>query len=187
MNLVNALKKRLTNQFISVIVYTESCNIKQKIIKNSKLIHKEEFNFDIESRDNLGSKVVEFLNSLQDKYENSYIALFLNTSSQGVIPGCDESRLESFNIDKKSVKTICKDGRFLMYSTWIDIKWADKLFAKTGVFDFGFFYFNIYEKGELQSQRGCFIYIAYQKRYNFDDYDRGETFVWLFFQYGQRG
>lgn len=169
MNLVNALKKRLINQFISVIVYSDSCNIKQKIIKGSKLIHKEEFNYDIESRDNLGSKVVDFLNSLQDSYENSYISLFLNSSSQGVIPGCDESRLENFNIDQKSVKAICKDGRFLMYSSWIDIKWADKLFEKTGI-DFIFspflifdFFISKFMKKESYNPNEVILYILHSK------------------------
>jgi len=133
MSLFNTLKKRLTNQFLSIIVYEESCNIKQKIIKGSKMLHKEEFNFDIKSKDALGAKVTSFINSLQDEYENTYIALFLNSPGQGVIPGCDESKLERFHIDKKSVKTICKEKSFLMYSTWIDIKWADKLFKKTGL------------------------------------------------------
>jgi len=133
MSLLNSLKKRLTNQFLSVIVYEEQCNIKQKVIKNSKMIHKEEFNFDIKSQDELGGKVINFVNELQSKYDNTYIALFLNTLGQGLIPGCDESDLEKFHIDKNGVKSICKEGRFLMYATHIDIKWADNLFKKTGL------------------------------------------------------
>jgi hypothetical protein len=133
MSLFNSLKKRLTNQFLAVIVYEDRCNIKQKIVKNSKLIHKEEFNFDIPSKDNLGGKVINFINSLQDEYDNTYIALFLNTPGQGIIPGCDENALEKFHVDHKNVKSICKDDRFLMYATLIDIKWADKLFVKSGL------------------------------------------------------
>jgi len=133
MSLLNSLKKRLTNQFLSIIVYEEQCNIKQKIIKNSKMIHKEEFNLDIKSQDELGGKVINFINDLQSQYDNTYIALFLNTLGQGLIPGCNVDDLQKFNIDKDGVKTICKDGRFLMYATHIDIKWADNLFVKTGL------------------------------------------------------
>ena len=133
MSLLNSLKKRMTNQFLSIIIYNEQCNIKQKIIKNAKMIHKEEFNFDLKSNDELGGKVINFINDLQAKYDNTYIALFLNTLGQGLIPGCDESDLEKFHIDKNGVKSICKEGRFLMYATHIDIKWADNLFKKTGL------------------------------------------------------
>ncbi len=137
MSLFNSLKRRFTNQFLALIVYEESCKIKQKVIKNGKLIHKEEFNLEIKSKDELGGKVINFINALQDEYEHTYVALYLNTPGQGLIPGCDSSKLEQFHIDEGSVKTICKDGRFLMYATHIDVKWADKLFAKTGL-DFVF-------------------------------------------------
>ncbi len=137
MSLFNALKKRFTNQFLALIVYEESCEIKQKVIKNGKMIHKEEFNLDIKSKDELGGKVINFINALQDEYDHTYIALYLNTPGQGIIPGCDTNKLEQFHIDEGSVKTICKEGRFLMYATHIDVKWADKLFAKTGL-DFVF-------------------------------------------------
>jgi len=133
MSLFNALKKRLTNQFLAVIIYEDRCKIKQKVVKNSKLIHKEEFNFDIESKEKLGPKVINFINDLQEEYENSYIALFLNTSGQGVLPNCQSDVLDRFHIDKSGVKTICKDNRFLMYATIIDIKWAEKLFKRTGL------------------------------------------------------
>jgi hypothetical protein len=159
----------MTNQFISVIVYEDSCNIKQKIIKNSKLIHKEEFNFDIKSKDALGAKVIGFINELQEKYDNTYIALFLNSLGQGIIPGCDETLLDRFNIDKSAVKTICKDNRFLMYATNIDIKWADKLFAKTGL-DFLFSPFLVLDffikgvmKKESFNKDDVVIYILYTK------------------------
>jgi hypothetical protein len=137
MSLFNSLKKRLTNQFLAVIVYEDSCNIKQKIVKNSKLLHKEEFNFDIKSKDDLGGKVINFINTLQEEHDNTYIALFLNTLGQGIIPICDENALARFNVDHKNVKSICKDNRFLMYATLIDVKWADKLFQRTGL-DFVF-------------------------------------------------
>jgi len=169
MNLSKVLKRRLVNQFISVIVYADSCNIKQKIIKGSTVLHKEEFNYDINSKDDLGAKVTDFINSLQEKYNNTYIALFLNSSSQGIIPSCDKSKLESFHIDQKSVKTICKDGRFLMYSTWIDIKWADKIFAKTGL-DFIFspflvldFFISKFMKKESYNPSDVILYLLHTK------------------------
>jgi hypothetical protein len=137
MSLFNSVKKRKTQQFISVIVQETHCKIKQKIVKNKDILHIEEYNYEIPSKDNLGPKVNQFLINLQEEYDNTYIALFLNTLGQGVIPGCDEDKLEKFHIDKSRVKSICVDQRFLMYATKADINWADKAFKEIGL-DFVF-------------------------------------------------
>jgi hypothetical protein len=137
MSLFSSVSKRLTRQFIAVIIEENKCKIKQKIIKNRDVLHIEEHNFDIPSKENLGSEVVSFLNELQEEYDNTYIALFLNTLGQGMIPQCDEALLEKYHIDRHSVKSICVENRFLMYATLIDIKWADKVFKDVGL-DFVF-------------------------------------------------
>ncbi len=137
MSLFSSVKKRLTRQFIAVIVEENRCKIKQKIIKNQEVLYLEEHNFDIPSKENLGSEVTNFLIELQEEYDNTYISLFLNTLGQGVIPVCDENLLERYHIDRHSVKSICVENRFLMYATLIDIKWADKLFKNIGL-DFVF-------------------------------------------------
>ncbi len=169
MSLVNTIKKRLVNQFVSVMVFEDRCKIKHKIVKNSKMLHLEEFNFDIPSKDNLGEKVTSFLQKLQEDYENTYISLFLNTFGQGVIPGCDVDSLEKYNIDKKSVKTICVEDRFLMYATYIDIKWAEKLFAKIGL-DFIFspflvldYFTKAFKESEAYNPKETTLYILHTK------------------------
>jgi hypothetical protein len=123
----------MTNQFLSIIVYDDKCKIKQRVIKGGKLLHLEEFNLDIPDRDNLGGKVKNFIQTLQDEYEHTYISLFLNSSGQGILPRCNSSEFAKFNIDANSVKSICVDGRFMMYATHIDIRWAEKLFQKIGL------------------------------------------------------
>ena len=137
MSLFSSVKKRKTQQFISVIVHEADCKIKQKIVKNKAILHVEEYNYEIPSKEDLGPKVNQFLINLQEEYDNTYIALFLNTLGQGVISSCDENELEKYHIDKSRVKSICVDNRFLMYATKADIKWADKAFKNIGL-DFVF-------------------------------------------------
>lgn len=137
MSLFSSVSKRLTRQYIAVIVEESKCKIKQKVVKNNAIFHVEEFNFEISSKEELGNEVKTFLNNLQDEYDNSYISLFLNTLGQGIIPVCDENILEKYHIDRKSIKTICVENRFMMYATHIDIKWADKVFSGVGL-DFVF-------------------------------------------------
>jgi hypothetical protein len=133
MSLFNSIKKRMTNQFLSIIVYEDKCKIKQRVVKGDKLLHLEEFNLDIPSRDNLGGKVINFIKNLQDEYENTYISLFLNTLGQGLLPRCNSSEFAKFSVDVNSVKSICVDGKFMMYAAYIDINWAEKLFKKIGL------------------------------------------------------
>ncbi len=133
MSLFSSVKKRKTRQFISVIVEEERCLIMQKIVKNKEILHKEGFRFDIPSKEDLGPKVIQLLNNLQEEYDDTYIALFLNTLGQGVIPVCDEEKLEKYHVDKNRVKSICVDKRFLMYATKAEINWADKAFSKIGL------------------------------------------------------
>ncbi len=137
MGLFSSVSKRLTRQYIAVIVEENKCKIRQKIVKNSDLLHLEDYSFDISSKEQLGEKITTFLNNLQEEYDNTYIALFLNTLGQGIIPVCDENILEKYHIDRKSIKTICVEERFMMYATLIDVKWADKLFQDVGL-DFVF-------------------------------------------------
>jgi hypothetical protein len=137
MSLFSSVKKRKTQQFISIIVQETHCKIKQKIVKNKDILHVEEYSYDIPSKENLGPKVNQFLINLQEEYDNTYIALFLNTLGQGVIPVCDEDELQKYHIDKSRVKSICVDQRFLMYATKADINWADKAFKDIGL-DFVF-------------------------------------------------
>ncbi len=137
MGLFSSVSKRLTRQYIAVIVEENTCKIRQKIVKNKNILYIEEHSFDIPSKDDLGTKVKNFLNNLQEEHDNTYIALFLNSLGQGIIPVCDENLLEKFHIDRKSIKTICVENRFMMYATLIDVKWADKLFQDVGL-DFVF-------------------------------------------------
>ncbi len=161
MGLFNSVKKRLTKQFLAVIVEENTCKIKQKVIKNNTILHVEDHTFDIPSKDDLGAEVTTFLNELQEEYDNTYIALFLNTLGQGVIPVCDEEQLQKYHVDRHSVKTICVDTRFMMYATLIDIKWADKIFRDVGL-DFVFSPFLILDyfimlEDNLQEQVTLFI------------------------------
>ncbi len=133
MSFFRSFKKRLTNQFIAVIIEDKFCKIKQKIIKNGEVDLIEETFFEIKSKDELSGEVVEFLNELQENYKHTYIALFLNTPGQGVVPGCDESQLEKFNVDKDSIKTVCVNNRYIAYASNIDIKWLDKTFSRVGI------------------------------------------------------
>ena len=137
MSLFGSVKRRMTNQFLALIVEEKRCKVKQRVIKGEDTLFVEESTFEIESKDKLSDEVIDYVNSLQDEYPHTYIALFLNTLGQGVIPACDKEALKKFSVDKDRVKTVCVEDRYLIYGTLIDIKWADKTFGDIGL-DFVF-------------------------------------------------
>ncbi len=137
MSLFGSVKKRMTNQFIALIVEEKICKVKQRVIKGDDTLFVEESTFEIESKDRLSVEVVDYINGLQEEYPHTYIALFLNTLGQGVIPKCNIEELKKFSVDKDRVKSVCVEDRYLIYGTLIDIKWADKTFSDVGL-DFVF-------------------------------------------------
>ena len=144
MGLLTAIKKRLTNQYISVIVVEDACFAKVKKIKNGEVLLEEERRFDLSSREQLSSEVVTWLQTLQDEVEQTYIAVFLNSYGQGVVPSCLKSDYEKFHIDYDEVRDICVDKRYSVYASNIDIQWMEKIFSKTGI-DFLFSPFLVIE------------------------------------------
>ncbi len=137
MSLFGSVKKRMTNQFLALIVEEKRCKVKQRVVRGDDTLFVEESTFEIESKDKLSIEVVDYINRLQEEYPHTYITLFLNTLGQGAIPTCDIEALKKFSVDKDKVKTVCVEDRYLIYGTLIDIKWADKTFSDIGL-DFVF-------------------------------------------------
>ena len=133
MGLFSSVKKRFVIQLIAVVLEEKQCKIYVKKIKNLKEIHIERKSFDIDSKEQLTPQIINYLNSLQDMHEQTYVALFLNTLGQGAISGCNTGAYEKFGVDKKSVKSICIDNKFTIYASLIDINWVDKIFKNVGL------------------------------------------------------
>ncbi|RUM63994.1 MAG: hypothetical protein DSZ05_08005 [Sulfurospirillum sp.] len=133
MGLLNVIKKHLTMQYVGVIVHETSCVVKIKKVKNAQTIHEEEKQFTIPSKEKLSKEVIVFLQSLQEEVEQTYIALFLNSHGQGVVPSCAKFAYEKFHIEYDHVKVICIDRKYSIYASNIDIRWAEKIFSETGL------------------------------------------------------
>ena len=144
MGLLAAIKKRLTNQYISVIVVEDACFAKVKKIKNGEILFDEERRFDLPSKEKLSNEAIAWLQRLQEEVEQTYIAVYLNSHGQGAVPSCLNSAYEKFHIDYKEVKDICVDNRYSVYASRIDIEWVEKIFARTGI-DFLFSPFLVIE------------------------------------------
>ncbi len=133
MGLFKAIKKRMTNQFIAVIVYEESCAIKVKRVKKTQTLLEETKEFELHSKERLSKDVITYIQTLQEDVEQTYIVLFLNSYGQGVVPSCLKSDYKKYHIDYNNVKEICIDKKYSIYASLIDIKWAEKLFIDTGL------------------------------------------------------
>jgi hypothetical protein len=145
LGLLSSVKKHLTIQLVGVLLLEDRCDVYVTKVKKSSIIDSEKKSFDIESKENLSKELVTYLNNLQEEYEQTYIALFLNTLGQGAISGCNSEAYEKFDIDKKNVKSVCIDNQYTFYASLIDIKWVNKIFYKVGL-DFIFSPFLVLKK-----------------------------------------
>ena len=137
MSLLKSLKKRLVYQFIAIVIYETTCDIKVQRLKNGEIVFEEAKSFEIESKEKLNDTIIDYLDSLQEIVEQTYLALFLNTHGQGVVPSCAKSVYDKFHIDFDSVKHVCINNDYSIYASLIDIKWVEKIFDHSGL-DFVF-------------------------------------------------
>jgi len=161
MGLLKTIKKRLTNQFIGVLVYETTCILKIRRVKNGKILSDEEKEFVLQTKEALTKEVTSYLLALQEEIEQTYVSLFLNSHGQGVVPECSKAAYEKFHIEYDNVKEICVDNRYSVYASNIDIKWAEKLFTDIGL-DFIFSPFLMLDnlrKKESRKREGIVLYM----------------------------
>jgi len=161
MGLLKTIKKRLTNQFVGVLVYENTCIVKIRKVKNGQVLSDEEKEFDLHTKESLTKDIVLYLQTLQEEIEQTYISLFLNSHGQGIVPECSKSAYEKFHIEYNNVKEICVDHKYSVYASNIDIKWAEKLFTGIGL-DFIFSPFLMLDnlrKKESRKQDGIVLYL----------------------------
>ncbi len=160
MGLLTAIKKRLTIQYAGVIMVEDACFVKVKRFKKGAVLHEEEKRFDLTAKEQLSREAVDYLQALQAEIEHTYIAVFLNSYGQGVVPSCLMSAYEQFHIDYNEVKEICVDKRYSVYASNIDIQWIERIFAETGI-DFLFSPFLVMENliSRKPQEEGIVLYM----------------------------
>ena len=161
MGILQTIRKRLTTQYIGVMVYEDICVVNVQKVKHEKIIFEEEKSFTLATKEKFTKEVIKYLQARQEEVEQTYVALFLNTHGQGVVPSCDQSIYDKFHIDYDNIKSVCIDGKYAIYASNIDIKWAEKLFADVGL-DFIFSPFLILEslrKHALRKPEGVVLYM----------------------------
>ncbi len=133
MNFSNIIQKYFSNLLISIVYEDSACRIFSKVIKNSKLKEKFDKTFEIKNdAEQLNVEVEEYLISLQEKCDFSYVSLLLNSMGQGAIPSTKDEDFKKFNIDAKSVKSV-KFQNWSAFASFIDINWINKIYSNVGI------------------------------------------------------
>jgi hypothetical protein len=133
MALTKVFQKYLSNVFISIVQQGNEWEVFLKVMKNGVLKEKTSKNFDAKEYESIPSKMEDYLDELQLKYNFTYIALFLDSMGQGAINGTLASDFEKNSVDIQSVTHFDIDKQWSVYASFIDINWAKKLFSKTGI------------------------------------------------------
>ena len=161
MGITSLIRKYFSNLFVSIIPESESYRVYCKVLKKGKLKEKFEKIFEVKASDDdkLDSEIEEYLNSIQEKYNFSYIALYLNSMGQGAINGTDKESFEKNSVDVKHVHTV-KFKTWSAYASYIDINWIKKIYSNVGL-DFIYspfvIIYHIMKKSKLKAKPTLFM------------------------------
>ncbi|NOX16313.1 MAG: hypothetical protein GXP61_09905 [Epsilonproteobacteria bacterium] len=133
MSFSNTIQRYFSNLFISIVTEDSSYRVLCKVIKNSKQKVKFEKIFPAKpNAEFLSEEVGTYINTLQDKYNFTYIAFLLDSMGQGAVKGTQVEDFSKFSVDVKNVKTI-KFDTWSAYASFIDINWTNKIYDKIGL------------------------------------------------------
>jgi len=133
MSFSSIIQKYFTNLFISIVAEENSYRVLCKAIKNSKQKDKFEKIFPVKpNAEFLNEELENYLISLQDKYNYTYITFLLDSMGQGAIKGVQAEDFSRFSVDLKNIKTV-KFDTWSAYVSFIDINWINKIYSKVGL------------------------------------------------------
>ncbi|EKG8179210.1 clan AA aspartic protease [Campylobacter upsaliensis] len=123
-------KKILPQIFISAILEDKKNTLKICTYRNKKLIKKLEKTFD------KSEQLITFIKNYDKKFFPYYIALFLDSEEQGILPS-GEQNYDEFGIGKMSIKTLPL-ANVLLYTATEHIEYFSELCEDCGGLDFLF-------------------------------------------------
>ena len=133
MSFSSKIQKYFKNLFITIIEGEESYRVFCKVLKNNKLLSKFDKTFEIAPSDEkLDSSIEDYIISLQEKYNTTYIALLLNSMGQGAIKGTQDKDFQKFSVHADSVKAV-KFKTWSSYVSYIDLNWIQKIYKVVGL------------------------------------------------------
>ncbi|MCF6172423.1 MAG: hypothetical protein L3J44_01325 [Campylobacteraceae bacterium] len=133
MSFSNTIQKYFSNLFISIVAENNSYRVLCKVIKNSRQKVKFEKVFAVKpNAQSLDVEVERYINTLQDKYNFTYITFLLDSMGQGAIHGTQVEDFSKHSVDIKNIKTI-KFDTWSAYASFIDINWINKIYENVGL------------------------------------------------------
>lgn len=133
MSFSSKIQKYFKNLFISIIEGEESYRLFCKVLKNGKLLNKFDKTFEIApNEEKLDSTIVDYIESLQEKYNTVYVSLLLNSMGQGAIRGTHDKDFQKFSVHSNSVKAV-KFKTWSCYVSYIDLNWIQKIYKDIGL------------------------------------------------------
>jgi len=147
------LKRFIKQQFVS-FYYDEKFKLLTQIYKNSKLL--EETLFEFEKKNALKEKI----NSLLNNIPQTYVSTIIESVNQGVVPTCIKKEFIKFNIEIENIKYICINNKYAIYSSFFDIKEAEKLNT-----DFVYSIFSLIDYKAIKKINSLYLLITKEKFY----------------------
>ena len=130
-------RKFLKTAFVGIILDDDNIEITIQVFKNKTKLFSETKNFQIQN----SVYPTILLNYLEQIYANNqyvYVGTMLTSINQGALPECAKDGFAKYQVESRNTKTICINGKWLIYSGKNDIDAAEKLYDKLGGLDYIF-------------------------------------------------
>ncbi len=124
--------------FIAIILDGNAYDVRCVVLKQKKLLQKEAKRFE---GDKAFEDMLKFLRKKMDESPLHYIAFLNSDPHQGAISGCTLHELEH---ELNGVKTLCRNQKWLLYTSSKEIDSLKKRFSEVGI-DYLFSPFSIIE------------------------------------------
>ena len=129
------LKQRyFPNLFVAIMVENNDTFLLARIIKNGVVKKSYEATFENqEYLKALNHSVVDYLVARQTDVLDTYMAVFANSKSQGLVPTLDLVELEKYGINPSHIKQISLTKDAMVYVPYSEINITREYFKQTGI------------------------------------------------------
>jgi len=118
--------------FIGINIQETQCKINVDVKKGNKLKKSIKKIFYI-SNFKISEDVVDFINSIINKYNFTYTMSVNNSTKQGAVKGCNSDSFKKFNIDHRQITSLCINNSWQSYIYTQELHDFQSQFDKFGI------------------------------------------------------
>ena len=130
-------RKFLKTAFVGIILDDDNIEITTQIFKNKTKLLSETKNFHIQNNI-YPTTLTALIDHIYEHNHYVYVATMLTSVNQGALPECAKDSFAKYQVETRHTKTICINGKWLVFSGKNDLDALEKTYEKLGGVDYVF-------------------------------------------------